>query len=427
MSEFNLTWRRYNLSGNPYFITPLSTDGGVLDFSSFVGREEEKKQIKKVIEQGSVRSVIVGSAGVGKTSLLNYVRELASNEQYFTTTKEIELNKPISCNEFVIITLSAIYEEIKKRNLSLSPELTQNLDALYSLTPLTEVLNTPTSITQLNYNKLSSLFQKTLKEIITPRFKGVILHYDNLDNIKEWQTIHKFFGEIRDLLYNTPNVIFFFVGNRFLPKLIAIQPRVRQIFLMPPIEIPSLELKDIKEILKKRINTLKLKNTSPISPHNDKVLNILFKLHNGNLREILNSLSNCIMELPPSNSPIQIDEFSVKNLLFNKVNKLYLSKLTEIEKEILLKIIDRGAITPSEISRLTGKTRQNISSKYLPKLENRGVIEFKGSEGIYRYYEVCPELKWWKLEMSEKDKMKAEQIKYQKTSSLINKKLTDFM
>ena len=114
-------------------------------------------------------------------------------------------------------------------------------------------------------------------------------------------------------------------------------------------------------------------------------------------------------------------------MLFNKVDKTYLSKLTDVEKGILSKIIDSGAITPSAIAKLTGKTRQNISSKYLPKLEDRGVIEFKGSEGIYRYYEVCPELKWWKLEMNEKEKMKAEQIKYQKTSSLINKKLTDFM
>ena len=75
-------------------------------------------------------------------------------------------------------------------------------------------------------------------------------------------------------------------------------------------------------------------------------------------------------------------------------------------KEILLKMIDKGAITPSDISKLTGKSRQNISSKYLPKLEGIGVVEFKGSEGIYRYYEVCPEIKWCKLEMSDDEKKK---------------------
>lgn len=426
MSEFNLTWRRYNLRDNPYFVNPLSIDGGNLDFSSFVGREEEKKQIKKIIEQGSIRSILVGNPGVGKTSLLNYVRGQASNSDYFTTIKEIELNKPISCNEFIIITLSAIYEEVKRRKLSLSPEVVQNLEALYSLTFMTEPMNTPTSITQLNYNKLSSLFQKVIKEIIIPRFKGVILHYDNLDNIKDCQAIDRLFGEIRDLLYNTPNVIFFFVGNRFLPKLISLQSRVRQIFLMPPLEVPSLGLKNVKEILDKRINALKIKNALPTTPHTDKALSILFKLHNGNLREILNSLSNCIIELPPTNSPIQIDEFLVKELLFNKVNKLYLSKITEVEKGILMKIIDKGDLTPSEISTLTEKSRQNISSKYLPKLESVGIIEYKGSEGIYKYYGVCPEIKWCKLEMSDKERKKSEEIKYQKTSSLINKKLTDF-
>lgn len=427
MSEFNLTWRRYNLDGNPYFITPLSTDGGAVDFSSFVGREEEKKQIKRIIEQGSVRSILTGSPGVGKTSLLNFVRDKASQDQYFTTIKEIELNKPISCNEFVIITLSAIYEEMKRRALSFSPELEENLEAMYSLTTLTETSASPTSITQLNYNKLSSLFQRTIKEIINPRFKGVILHYDNLDNIKDWQAIQKLFGEIRDLLYNTQNVIFFFVGNRFLPRIIALQPRVRQIFLMPHVEISPLTLEDIKEILNRRIETLKLKNSKPISPHTDKTLSVLFKLHGGNLREILNSLTNCVIELPPSNTPTQIDEYLVRELLYNKVSKLYLSKITEVEKDIVMKMIDKGAISPSEIADITGKTRQNISSKYLPKLEDVGVVEYKGSEGIYRYYEISPEIKWCKLEMNEKEKKKAEEIKYFKTSTLINKKLTEFM
>lgn len=426
MSEFNLTWRRYNLRDNPYFINPLSIDGGNVNFSSFVGRDEEKTQIKKIIEQGSIRSLIVGSPGVGKTSLLNYVRSQASENEYFTTLKEIELNRPITCNEFVIITLSSIYEEVKRRGISLTPELTQNLEALYSLTFVTEPNSTPTSITQLNYNKLSSLFQKVVKEIIEPRFNGMILHYDNLDNIKDWQSVDKLFGEIRDLLYNTPKVIFFFVGNRFLPKLISLQPRVRQIFLMPPLEVASLGLNDIKKVLDKRIDVLKIKNSFPTKPHTDKALNVLFKLHNGNLREILNSLSNCILELPPTNSPIQIDEFLVKELLFNKVERLYLSKLTEVEKQIVMKIIDKGDITPSEISDLTKKSRQNISSKYLPKLESLGIIQYKGSEGIYRYYSVAPEIKWCKLEMSQEEKKKSEEIKYQKTSKIINSKLTDF-
>lgn len=409
-------------------MTPLAIDGGFIDLSNFVGRDKEREQLKGVISQGAVRCLVIGDAGVGKTSLVNFIRDKASKNEYFTPQREIEVNKPISCNEFIIITLSAIYDEVKRRELILSPELTKNLDALYSLTQLTELSSSPASITHLNYNKLFTLYQKTIKEIVEPRFKGVILHYDNFDNIKSSEEVYKLFGEIRDLLYASQYVIFFFVGDRFLPKLVSLQPRVRQIFLMPPINVPALTLKDTKKILEKRIDKLKLNNSNkPIAPHTDKAIEILFELHNGNLREILNSLSNCVLELPPSNTPIKIDEFLVKDLLFKKAERLYLSRLTEVERRILFSIIDKGFVTPSEISELNKKSRQNISSIYLPKLEKIGAIEYKGKEGRNTFYEIAPEIKWWKLEMSEKERQKMEEARNKRTASIIQNKLNDFM
>jgi GTPase SAR1 family protein len=427
MSEFNKTWRRYNLKCTPYFITPLTIDGGLIDLSNFVGRDIEKEKLKGIIGQGAVRCLVVGDPGVGKTSLVNFVREKASRDQYFTPQKEIEINKPISCNEFIIITLSAIYEEVKRQNINLSKELTQNLDALYSVTQLVDFSENQASITHLNYNKLFSLYQKTIKEVIHPRFKGIILHYDNFDNITNPEAIYKLFGEVRDLLSSSQDVIFFFVGNRFLPRLVSLQPRVRQVFLMPPIEISALTIQETKKILEKRINNLKERNLKPIAPHTDKAVEVLFELHSGNLREILNSLSNCVLELPPTNSPIQIDEFLVRDLLFKKVESLYLSKLTEVEKRILFSVIDKGLVTPSEIAELNKISRQNISSKYLPKLEKIGTIEFRGKEGRNVFYEINEAIKWWKLQLNETEKRKMEEQRNEKNLYIIQNKLTEFM
>ena len=211
MSEFNKTWRRYNLKCTPYFITPLTIDEGIIDLSNFVGRDLEREKLKAIIGQGAVRCLVVGDPGVGKTSLVNFVRERASKDQYFTPQKEIEINRLVSCNEFIILTLSAVYEEVIRKGIKLSHELTDDLEALYSLTQLVEFSNNQTSISHLNYNKLLSLYKKTIKEIINPRFKGIILHYDNFDNVKNPEDIYKLFGEIRDLLYSSQDVIFFFV------------------------------------------------------------------------------------------------------------------------------------------------------------------------------------------------------------------------
>jgi len=105
---------------------------------------------------------------------------------------------------------------------------------------------------------------------------------------------------------------------------------------MPEVDVAPLTFDDVKKVLSKRIETLKDKGLKPISPHTEKALKILFDLHNGNLREILNSLSNCVLELPLSNMPIQIDEFLLRELLFEKVKKDFLSKLTDVEKKIYL-------------------------------------------------------------------------------------------
>lgn len=404
MSEFNLIWRRYNLKDNPYFNAPLTIGNEIIPLSSFVGRKKEVEQLKKIISLGSdVRNLIVGDAGVGKTSLVNYIRWLASEGQFFTTLNEIELNRAMSANEFIIITLSAIYSEIKRRNITLSDERMEALENLYSLTQITEQKENFNKISYLNYTKLSDLFREVIKEIVHPRFKGIILHYDNLDNIKNLEAIYHLIGDIRDILL-TPKIIFFFVGDKILRQIVLGKDRVRQIFLSP-LEIESLSFSDIKKILDERIEQLKINdNVIPIHPHTEKTLKTLFDLHNGNLRDILSSLSNCILEIPPSNTAIIIDDDILREKLYARVERLYLSKLTEVEKGILLSMVGLPTITPTDLAKITKKTPQNISSKYLPKFADMGAVEFKGREGRNSFYRVAPEILWYKLRKEEKNK-----------------------
>ncbi|MEW5897407.1 MAG: ATP-binding protein [Nanoarchaeota archaeon] len=151
MSDFNLTWRKYGLKDNPYFNAPLTIEGGTIPITSFIGRKKERQELKRVIEMGSdVRFMVFGEAGVGKTSLVNFVRNEASKEQFFTPAKEIEINRLMSGNEFIILTLSVIYDEVKKMGLSLKEELRTKLEALYELTRYGELSYDVANIAQLN-------------------------------------------------------------------------------------------------------------------------------------------------------------------------------------------------------------------------------------------------------------------------------------
>jgi Cdc6-like AAA superfamily ATPase len=376
-----------------------------------------------IISSGSERIFVVGDSGVGKTSFVNFVRTKAREGKFFSPCNEIEINKVMSGQEFLISTLINIYQEVKEKSLLLSEDMIKDLGQIHSLTRIVGKETNELSI--INFERLKELFKKVVKEIVHPRYKGMILHYDNLDNIEDIENIPKMFGEIRDILL-IDDVTFIFVGNSFLPEDIGYNQRVRQIFHYPPIEISELDLKDIKEILEKRIKYLASNSESPPDiPHTEEALKILFDLYKGNIRHILKSLSACVYDLADTNNPIEITNSLLINILVDKVKKDYIDGLTEVEKSILVKMLEFGKpITPTEISKITKKKLTNISALYLPKLRRKTAIEIIGKEGRNIYYEVRPEIRWLLLEKMKEKEPKTEtktQIK-----NFIEKKLTEF-
>ncbi len=419
MSELNIIWRKYNLKDNPYFIKPLQIGNENTSISLlFIGREQETNKLINLISSGNERIMIVGDAGVGKTSFVNYVRSKAIEGLFFSPSTEIEINYAMSCQEFLVATLNSIYREIQSKNIILSEKTMQDLESIYNLAKIT----TNDSIERLSFERLSELFKRTIKEVVYPRFKGIILHYDNLDNIENVEEIASLFGEIRDILL-TDKVTSIFVGNKFLPDYIGYKQRVRQIFYFPPIEIKELTYDDIKKIIDERIKYLILKeNTTVEAPHTEEALKILFQLYSGNLRNILKSLSACVIEFGKSNNPIIINEAVLRKTLVEKVKRDFLTDLTQVEKEILFKMLDYDKqITPTEVAKLTKKTVQNISSKYLLKLRQKTAVEIIGKEGRNVYYQVRPEIRWIKLQKEENSN------KNKEVEEFINQKLTNYI
>ena len=165
MSDYNVLWHRYGLKGNPYFVNPLSNIGD-LPLTLFIGRQEERRKLGNIIRLGEARCVVVGEPGVGKTTLVNFVRQEASKSQFFTPSREIEINRPIDGNEFIILTLGAIHDEIKLRNVQIEQELMQKLDALYELTQYGELTPEIANLSQLNRGKLMELFREVVAKIV---------------------------------------------------------------------------------------------------------------------------------------------------------------------------------------------------------------------------------------------------------------------
>ena len=108
-------WELYGLKTNTFFTDPLLMFGGDIDLKfGFIGREEEIKRLRSIIygNNGS-RILVSGDVGIGKTTFVNYVRAIASQDRYFTTLKEIGVQPEWNGMDFILNTLSAIYYTLK--------------------------------------------------------------------------------------------------------------------------------------------------------------------------------------------------------------------------------------------------------------------------------------------------------------------------
>ena len=220
-------WELYGLKGNPFFSEPLLFSGGEVTIAHFHGREEELKEIQRIIfSSNSNRIIVSGDVGVGKTTLVNFLRFELYNKNYFTTIKEIGVQADWSSTDFILETLAAIYttinriEGLKKK---ISAKTLEKLEVLFgiergsgkggSLSVVGTGIGGQTSRAlgqpQITITYLADLFLE-VNESIGKTFNGMILHYNNLEIDEEGkaQRLKALFGEVRDFL-QTPNVQFF--------------------------------------------------------------------------------------------------------------------------------------------------------------------------------------------------------------------------
>jgi Cdc6-like AAA superfamily ATPase len=407
-------WELYGLRTNPFFTEPLLIFSGDVDLRlGFVGREEEIKRLKNVIYNNNrSRILIAGDVGVGKTTFVNYVRILASQDKFFTTLKEIAVQPEWNGVDFILNTLSAIYYTIKLRTdldnsiinrdlfrkLELLVDIVENKDKNYSLNigAIGGGLGTSTSVNvpSPNIHSLLLFFEQIISEIKKSSYKGVILHYNNLDTLESEQIVN-LFHSIRDFMQSN-DVHFIFIGNLIVPQIISQIKRVQSIMSDTPIIINNLSIKEVKQLLDIRIKQLASPFLTPIKPYDDEIVSRLYNLYDGNLRYILNSLSILFQEIVRDN-PIVIGNREMTRVLSETAKKRWINKLTELENNVLFLILKEEEITNKNIAKILHKQKQNIS-KITNKLLDLCAIRVRRIEGKEKFFAVEHSIKWFLLE-----------------------------
>jgi len=425
MGDFNFEpiFPKYGLKKDPYFREALKIDGGVVPIDTLVGRNKEKEEISIIIQKGGgQRAIVVGEPGVGKTSLVNYMRSKSINSSYFTPIVEIGLERGWGVSEVIVNTLQAIYQEIKRKNVILkNNKLLGSLEELFEISMMisgSEFRNN--SYAMVNTQSLMNLYNRTTEAIIECGYRAIIIQYNNLDNIEYIEEVDKLLNNLRDFFQNH-HTIFFLIGDVYLPKIINLKSRLREIFTFPEIKVEPLCYEDITSLIAGRLNALKLKtNITVIQPHSEEALKTLYELHHGNIRDILNSLSNSVN----TKSITTTSATKTKQILIDKSKELFLNEISPGELETLLEIVESGSITNSELAELTGKYRQHVSS-YLKKLKDVKAIEVDYKEGTKIFYKPTMEAMWLKLNVTSEE-LEEERKRVQKKVELFQKKLRDF-
>lgn len=412
---FRNIWELYGVRDNPFSTSPLLVKGGSLPIASFVGREELIKRLGKIISsKGGSRSFVYGDVGVGKTSFVNFVRYKALEQGFFTPFKEIAIQETWSPEDFVLNTLSAIYATLKiSEDNPLKPELFEKLESLMAVCTTEVSAGISIAGSGANYGRskkhalkltnigLQSFFEEIIKDIINHTKKDIIIHYNNLELLPEARIRHVF-DNLRDF-FQIPNVHFIFIGNLTTHGILQSLPRVSSIFSDTPLHVETLTLEQIKQIIEKRFQELKIEGLHYFIPYTDECLKKLYQLMEGNIRYILNSLSTAVLEATQE-KPVQIDEYELAVTLKQVLDKRYLTNVTHREKEVLLEIVKHKEVTNKALSSKLNIQRSNIS-QYLKDLETAGCIFLRRKNGKDKFWAAEHRIKWALLEVPKKSQM----------------------
>ncbi len=398
-------WELYGVRENPFSTSPILVVGGSIPMDSFVGRGEFMKRLSRILgSRGGSRTFIYGDIGVGKTTFVNVVRSSAYEKGFFTHFKEITTQDSWNSDEFILNTLSAIYATLKLlKSKPLSDDLYDRLKSLFEIGKKNINIGASVagfggsygSIQKATENlpsfSLQDFFSEVIEEINKKTGKEIIIHYNNLELVSE-KKLRYLFDNLRDY-FQTKGVHFIFIGNLTAHSILQSVPRFSSILNDTPFHIETLNLPEVKEIIKKRFEGLRIdKKYNLIYPYNEDCLKVVYDLMSGNIRDILNTLSTAVFHAT-SETPITLDTNKLTKVLKDILEKRYLTRLTPRIRAVLNEVVKYEEVTNKTLSDKLKIPRSNIST-YIKELESAGCVYLRRKDGKDKFWKADPKIKW---------------------------------
>jgi predicted transcriptional regulator len=405
-------WSRYGFRGNPFDTAALSASAGALlpVSKAIVGRDMESTESKMLLgvlrSAGGGRAVVEGDVGVGKTTFVNYHRylwEVEAEDKLLTPATEITVTGNLDVTNFVSNIVGALLGKIV---LLKGEKYVHSRPLLHELFLLNRVFthrsldvqaslfgfgggvgrSAQASVPEPTEVQLVSYLRDLVAEVRTLGFKGIFLHFDNMElaSLRNPEETRQLFERLRDVL-QIQDMYHIFVAQRgFFNEIISPLERVRSVFSGFPIHVPPLTKGQLMEAIQRRYELLSIQPDRFIRPVDDILLGYLYDLYDGKMRFILDAVTSIVTNLPHVGAET-LDVLSAKTFLAELVIDRLQHELTAREWDVLKEAVKLGTFTNADIARALKQQRQNIS-KYFNSLLDKRFIYPHHREGRQIYY-----------------------------------------
>lgn len=413
-------WERYGFTDNPFDTKALSLNKAaplsVQD--AYVERGTDSNASRLLMNflrnPGGGRIVVEGEPGVGKTTFVNFHRQLWENAKghcLLSPVTEISVREDWSERDFLLSLLSSLSARLR---LDLGEKAFEKDRVLKKITAITGVhvekghgfsgsisiigtgggfgksSNSTVKVGEVTNDQLRELLSALIEQIRQRGFSGVVFHLDNLELLTRRgpEKLRDFFEDVRDVLQE-PGAYFIFVGHEgMFQQVIVPLPRVRSIFFDTPVHLEPLPHAAVRKVMEKRYKLLSVPGTQWIAPVEYDVVFYLYEIFEGKIRYVMNAITSLISHLPDSFAqPLGLSE--AKAGLHEIVSGELRRILHGMELEIFQEAVRQGRFTNSSIAERMGKSKQQIQ-KYLRNWLDMSLAAQAEKEGRNQFYEVDP-------------------------------------
>lgn len=400
-------WKLRNLRGSPFFQDALEPynkqQNSRYPIDLFVGRTEEAKRIIDTIllmTPGSSRSTIQGIPGVGKTTLVQYIKAELSKQGFGSTRDWISVGSDPNPERLVGQILYHIYTIV----IEYGGELVQSHRAVQTTRQLLLALETrhygfsaglpgglslgvntgaerDTSAHALAIQGPDLLRQLASIALDDLGLEGVLIHVNNLENMAdvEAETAAQTLRELRDPCLMIPGLHYIVVGtDDAIRRVITDTPQLRSVFGHGEVVHP-LSVGEVEKLLEKRYEYLRLDPKRPVPPLvTTESLHELYEIFRGDLRGTLSALEAAAKRIAAlgEHPTDPMEPEAMRSVLRNVYQQYAQAALNANELNVLRKLhaqFGKETFTQKQAQKVIGVGKPR-TSEIVSALTNRGFL-----------------------------------------------------